>query len=104
MKKTIIGMAAVVFAATGMYAFTNIQGGSITGKVAPADQATEVWAIQGTDTVKAAIAEGAFTLAVKPGEHTVIVDAKDPYKDVVKEGVSVTDGQATDLGEITLEQ
>lgn len=100
----IIAAAAIVFAATGMYAFKSIEGGAISGKVLPADQATEVWAIQGTDTVKAAVAEGAFLLQVKPGAHTVIVDAKDPYKDVVKENVQVTDGQTTDLGEIKLEQ
>jgi len=104
MKLKFIGAAAIVFATTGMYAFKSLEGGSITGRVNPADQATEVWAIQGTDTVKAAVTEGAFVLQVKPGTHTVIVDAKDPYKDVVKENVEVADGQATDLGEIPLEQ
>lgn len=50
-------------------------------------------------------ANGAFELGdVKPGIYQVIIEAKSPYKNLVKEGVEVKEGEATDLGEITLEQ
>ena len=88
-------------AVVALFAFTTPQTG-ITGKVTPADGVNLVWAINGTDSVKTELAAGSFTLPVKPGTYKVIIDAKDPYKDVTMEAVQVKDGQATDLGEIAL--
>jgi hypothetical protein len=99
-----MAMVAAVIGAFGFFAFKSFEGGVVKGMVVPAEQATEAWAISGADTVKAAVANGVFELNVKPGSHTIIIDAKDPYKDVVKEGVEVADGAAVDLGQIALEQ
>jgi hypothetical protein len=41
---------------------------------------------------------------LNPGSWKVIIDAKNPYKDVQLEKVDVTDGKPVDLGEIKLEK
>jgi hypothetical protein len=38
------------------------------------------------------------------GTYKVYIDAVEPYKDVIKEGVQVTDGGSADLGEILLQK
>lgn len=100
-KKWILGGLAAL-ATVAMLSFTNQQTG-ITGKVIPADGVELVWAINGSDSVKTELAAGGFTLPVKPGTYKVIIDAKDPYKDLTVEGVLVKDGATTDLGEIALQ-
>lgn len=101
MKKRMFTTGVALAMVAGIYAFTTTQTG-IVGKVTPADGASTVWAISGTDSTKATVNSGTFSLAVKAGTYKVFVDAKDPYKDVTVENVEVKDGQATDLGEITL--
>jgi len=55
--------------------------------------------------VKAIINQGSFEIQnVKAGTYKVYIDAVDPYKDVVKEGVQVTDGGIADIGEIQLQR
>jgi hypothetical protein len=82
-----------------------VEGGSITGKIVPADGATEVEAVMGEEKLKGAISEGAFTIpAAKAGTYTVTVLGKSPYKNAEIKDVKVEDGKATDLGEIKLEQ
>lgn len=78
--------------------------GSIGGNIIPADGATYVWAIQNRDTLKAAPVNGQFSLAVNNGIWKVVVDAKDPFKDVMIENVQVNDGKETNLGEIRLQK
>ena len=105
MKITKIGLAALVVAIAGLFAFTTFEGGSIKGAVTPADVTTEVLAVSGTDTTKGAASNGAFEITnLKAGTYTVVIDAADPYKDVTKDGIQVTDGQSTDVGEIKLEK
>lgn len=86
-----------------IFAFSYLQNGTIIGSVNPADKATDVWAINHADTVKVKLSDGNFSLSVKPGKHTVIIRAIDPYKDAVKKDVEIIDGQVKDLGEMVLE-
>lgn len=96
-----VGVAATV----GLFAFKGIQTGTIKGTVTPADGATRAWALSGTDTLKASIDKGAFEITgAKAGTYRVIIEAKPPYKNAAKDGVTVADGQPTDIGEIKLEQ
>ena len=105
MTKFKTGLAALVISAGGLFAFKSFTATGITGKVTPADGATTVWAISGTDSVSAAVTSGSFNISVpKAGTYKVIVDAVDPYKDFVKENITVTDGQATDIGDVVLEK
>jgi hypothetical protein len=99
-KKT--GFFALI-AIVALLAFTILQGGSIKGKIIPADGASQVWAISSADTLKAAISQGNFEITrAKAGTYKVYIDAIDPYKDVVRDGVQVNDGGTVDLGEIQL--
>lgn len=105
MKRTKLSLLALAAVTFGAFAFTSFEGGSISGKVVPAEGATEAWAVSGTDTLKTAVAQGAFSFtSAKAGTYTVIVDAKEPFKDATITDVKVEDGKATDLGEIKLAQ
>jgi len=105
MKATKLKMAALGIAASfSLFAFSVINGGSIKGTVTPNASATSVMAISMSDTVRADISSGAFSINdIKPGTYKLVVVATPPYKNFEKEGVMVTDGKATDLGEITLQ-
>jgi hypothetical protein len=104
MKKRMLSFGILAASVAGLFAFNAATQASITGKVTPADGAQMVWAISGMDSTKSEINSGAFTLAVKPGTYKVIVDAKDPYKDVSLENLEVKDGQPLDVGEIVLQK
>lgn len=103
MKFTQLKLVVIGIAAAGLFAFTTLATGSIKGKVSPSDGAVRAWAESATDTVNAAIQNGTFEIDnVKPGTYKIVIEAKPPYKNVAKEGISVTDGQPVDAGEIML--
>ena len=77
---------------------------SITGKISPADGAEVVWAIGITDSVKAMVALGSFSIQVKPGLYKLIVDAKEPLKDAQLDNLDVKENQLLDVGEIILQK
>jgi hypothetical protein len=105
MKLVKVSIFALAAAAMAALSFRNMEGGSITGKVAPLDGASQVWAVQGADSLKTDIADGTFNLqGAEEGTYTVIIDAKQPFKNVTISDVKVSEGQVTDLGEIKLEQ
>lgn len=105
MKKIKVSVIAFAGIALGAMAFRNTEGGSITGKVRPMDGATEAWAIQGSDSLKTPVYDGAFTFKdARAGSYTVIINAKEPFRDATLNDVKVEDGKATDLGEINLQQ
>ncbi|MEZ2441184.1 carboxypeptidase-like regulatory domain-containing protein [Chitinophaga sp. RCC_12] len=103
MKKIKVSMLALAAVAFGAFAFKGVDGGTIAGKVTPAEGATEAWAIQGTDTLTSPVTDGAFNFQhAKAGAYTVIIGAKAPYKPATVTDVKVDDGKSTDLGEIKL--
>jgi hypothetical protein len=105
MKNAKFKLAALTFAAATLFAFSGIKTGSIKGSVNPADGAVNAWALSGTDTLKAVVNKGSFEIMdAKPGTYRIIIEAKPPYKNAAKDGVTVADGQATDVGEIKLAQ
>ena len=105
MKNFKAGIAVLVIILLSLFTFAALPGGSIKGTISPPDGATQVWAISATDTLKTTISSGAFEIPdVKSGTYKVMIDAADPYKDVTKDGIQVTDGRTTDLGEIKLEK
>lgn len=105
MKSIKMSLMAATIATVGLFAFNAVQTGSIKGTISPADGATRVWALSGTDTLKASVEQGAFEITgAKAGTYRLIVEAKPPYKNAAKDGVTVADGQPTDVGEIKLEQ
>ncbi|HEX5024547.1 MAG TPA: carboxypeptidase regulatory-like domain-containing protein [Agriterribacter sp.] len=105
MKKTRLALATLGIVASGLFAFNVIVNGSVKGSVSPADAAAKVWAISGTDTLKADVTNGAFEIMdAKPGVYKIIIEANAPFKNSSKEGVEVKDGESTDIGQIKLEQ
>jgi len=105
MNFTSFKLAAITVATAGFFAFSHIKAGSIKGTVTPSDGAVRAWAESATDTLKASIVNGAYEITdAKPGMYKVIIEAKPPYKNAAKDGVSVNDGQAADAGEIKLEK
>ena len=105
MKKYKTGMVALGVAMAGLFAFKNIDNGSIKGTIVPADGATKVWALSTADTLRADVQSGSFEIMnAKAGVYRIIVEAKPPYKNTAKDNVTVADGQATNVGEIKLGQ
>lgn len=79
--------------------------GSIKGTVEPAESAPAVFAIIGTDTVATAYTDemGKFMLRSLPaGSYTVSFDPKEGFVPKQEESVSVSLGNVTDLGTITI--
>jgi hypothetical protein len=104
MKKCMLTCGIIAASVTGLFAFTTATQTSITGKVVPGDGAETVWAVSATDSTKGTISSGTFTLDVKPGTYKVIVDAKEPYKDVTLENLEVKQDQPLNVGEIVLQK
>jgi hypothetical protein len=79
--------------------------GSVKGTINPPDGGVRVWVLSTSDTLKADIIRGAFVIpGIKPGVYRMIVEASPPFKNAIRESVSVRDGMATDVGEIRMIQ
>jgi hypothetical protein len=106
MKITKLSLVAAGIAIISLLGFKAITNGSIKGKVSPADAAVRVWVMSATDTLKAPVESGTFTIGdVKPGTYKVVIEAKPPYKNGVKDGVTIgDDSNPVDVGEIKLSQ
>ncbi len=101
LKMTALGIAS----ALALFAFTTFKTGSIKGTITPSAAATSAMAISGVDTMKVPVDNGAFSInEVKAGTYKLVVEAMPPYKNFEKEGVAVSEGKATDVGEITLQK
>lgn len=85
--------------------FMKFDGAKIKGNIIPVDGAVQVWAINNTDTLRTNVISGSFEFAfVKPGVYSVMIETKPEYNPYVKPGVTVTEGQVTELGNIQLER
>ena len=104
MKNTLLVTAFAFVLALGAASFTSFQTATISGKIIPADGAELVWAIKDADSLSTKPAAGSFKFDLKPGIYMILIDAKEPYKDVQFEKVEVTEGKSLDLGEIKLEK
>jgi len=103
MKKKFTFLPLLALAITALFSFTLMLASGIKGSISPAENAGDVWAISGTDSLKTTPVQGAFQFnEVKPGTYKIIVEGKAPYKDFVKEGVEVKEDEVLDLGNITL--
>jgi hypothetical protein len=105
MKFTKLSLAAAGIAIVGLFSFRSLTNGSVKGTVSPADAAVRAWVISATDTMKVQVDKGTFVIDdVKPGTYKVIIEAKPPFKNAAKDGITVADGQPSDIGEIKLSQ
>jgi hypothetical protein len=79
--------------------------GRIAGRVLPEGPQSFLYAIQGTDTLTAAIPipDGHFALsALAAGSYDVAVDVESGYRDTTIAGVTVVTGQTNSLGNVHL--
>jgi hypothetical protein len=103
MKKNIITIGLIALITTIGLSFIPAKT-SIVGRVNPADAAEVIWAISATDTLKGIPGQGQFFIDVRPGTYKLVVDAKEPYKDVTLENLQVKADETLDVGEIPLKQ
>jgi len=86
-------------------AFRIYYNSPVKGSVNPANAATRAWLISKTDTLNAPVIQGNFMITnVKPGNYTLMVEARPPFRDGFKQNVIVVDGQPTDVGVIEMNQ
>jgi hypothetical protein len=86
-------------------AFRFVYNSPVKGSVTPANGASRAWLINKTDTLNAPVIQGNFMITnVKPGNYTLMVEAKPPYRDSFKQDVLVVEGQPTDVGVIEMIQ
>jgi hypothetical protein len=95
----------VLLAAPGP-GFIRPAAGTVTGYVNPPEAALRAWIFSGTDTLTATVeTSGHFQMAqVKPGNYHLLVEAKPPYRNSVREGIRVADGVPTDVGTIEMQR
>jgi hypothetical protein len=102
--KTVWVLIGVIILVVVLHAFKAAQRAGISGRISPGDAGQMVFAVQGSDTVKLVPSNGSFLLEARPGIYKLIVDAKEPFKDVLMENIEVVNGKTTDVGEIKLTQ
>ena len=100
-KKLLTGMLVLTVLAIFSFGKTKT---AIIGKINPIDGAEAIWAIGGKDSLKTAVTDGQFYFDVKPNMYKLIIDAKEPYKDVLLENLQVKQDETLDVGEIMLKQ
>lgn len=105
MRRASLNLLTVAGLSIGLLAFSSVREGGIKGTVTPAEGASEVIAIAGTDTLRSQITNGTFVFGdVKKGTYTLWIKANSPYKDASIENVAVVDSTTTDIGEVKLLQ
>ena len=86
-------------------AFRIYYNSPVKGSVSPANGAGRAWLISRNDTLNAPVIQGNFMITnVKPGNYTLMLEAKPPYRDSFKQDVLVVEGQPTDVGVIEMNQ
>jgi len=77
----------------------------VKGSVNPPDGAVRAWLLSKSDTLNTPVIQGSFMITnVRPGNYTLMMEGKPPYKDSFKQDVLVVDGQPTDVGVIEMQQ
>lgn len=98
-------IGATLFCSLAAFSEQGRQETGISGKVIPPEGVEKIWAIQGTEQIQGVPSTtGEFVIKARTGTWRVVVDAKEPYKDVSFDRVAVQEGQTTSLGDINLQQ
>jgi hypothetical protein len=86
-------------------AFSLYYNSPVKGSVTPANGASRAWLISRHDTLSAPVIQGNFMITnAKPGNYTLMLEAKPPFRDSFKQDVLVVEGQPTDVGVIEMSQ
>lgn len=85
--------------------FSRVVGGSVRGTVTPQEAALHAFLFSAKDTLSVNVVQGAFQFPNVPsGNYKLMVEAVPPYRNGIKDGVLVTDGQFTDAGQLELQK
>jgi uncharacterized membrane protein len=103
MKKIIL-ILCVSLALMSAFTLPAAVKSGIHGIVDPAEGVKKIWAISGTDSASAVAVGGNFSLEMKPGNWTVVIEAIKPYKNAILENINVQEGESTDAGLIKLKK
>lgn len=88
-----------------VFSFKEIAGGTVGGNVNPPDAGLRAFLFSAKDTISVNVASGTFQFAKVPsGTYKLLVEAAPPYKNAVKEGIRVLEGEFTDAGQIELQK
>ena len=101
MKKVFI-IISVLFLALAAVSFLPAVKSGIHGVIEPAEAAAKVTAISGNDSMSTVPVAGKFSLPVKPGNWTLVIEATRPYRSTTVENILVLENQSTDAGVIKL--
>lgn len=75
----------------------------VKGSVDPPNGALRAWLFSKMDTLNSPVIQGNFMITnVKPGNYTLMLEGKPPFRDSFKQDVLVVDGQPTDVGVIAM--
>lgn len=87
------------------FAFASRVAGPVKGSVNPPDGGLRAFLFSATDTFKAEIVGGNFTLTnVKPGTYNLLIEAKPPYRNGIKPDIRVLSDDVLDLGVIEMQK
>jgi hypothetical protein len=99
------GFLALGIFVSALTAFLGPRDGTIRGSVSPVEAVVRVWIISSTDTIRSEVREGVFACSgLRPGVYKLIVEARAPFKYVVKHGILLGNNKVADLGQILLMQ
>jgi hypothetical protein len=85
--------------------FRSYWNSPVKGSVNPSDAALRAWIFSSRDTLNSPVIQGNFMISnVKPGNYTLMIEARPPYRDGFKQDVLVVEGQPTDVGVIEMHQ
>lgn len=101
MKKTVATLIAVIVAVAGLHAFKIYNASILEGEIQPYENANQVWAVQGMDSLKVTPIDGSFSFVVNPGDWKIIISADSPYDDMTVDTI-VRQGIKTQMGVLHL--
>jgi hypothetical protein len=105
MRKSFVKPVLVFAIVLMLFSFQRLFNSPVKGSVNPSDAALRAWVFSQTDTVNAPVNQGYFTIeGVKPGNYILMLEGRPPYRNTVKKGIQVSEGQPTDVGVIEMEK
>ena len=105
MNKTVATLLVTISAVIMLHAFRSLKNSGINGNVNAPDNVIEIIAVNNKDSIKIQPDKrGLFSCTGILGNWKIVINAKEPYKDVVLDKIEVINGRMTEIGEIILQQ
>lgn len=105
MRNALVQLGLVLLGVTSVHAVKLLQTSSLRARINPATAADDIWAIQGSDSIRMLGNNGLYYINELPaGRWLIRIDAKTPYRNTNLDIVDIKPGIEKDLGEIRLEK